>query len=205
MASALDSYRFPPNPPAVQPSLITAQPSQFGQVDEEGNNAYFNNLFAANFVSGSINGPAGAPNILPSSIQGKIGQATVAAQSIPNNAQTAANFSTGNYPNPDFFVAQGTTGIKCVKAGLILAIAYTNWASAAGGVQRITTMLANAGTVALNNGSPLSASFPATGNTSYLINVSANDVISLSLLQDSGGALNVNSSNLIVCYLGNLL
>lgn len=205
MGDALDEFRFPTLVDGMDLKLVTGQPSQFGQTDQEGNIAFFNKLQVGDLVAATFNGPNGAPNILPSSIQGKIAQATVAAQSVPSGVQTPGNFTTGNYPNPPFFVAQGTTGIKAVVAGLIIVCAYVNWSGAAGGVQRIANLLANAGVAALVNGSPISASFPATGNVSYLLNLSANDVISLSFFQDSGSPLNVNSANLICAYLGNLL
>ena len=122
--------------------------------------------------------------------------ALTTSQSVPNNTETVLTFGSKTYETDSGIY--GTNEFAIQTAGVYLISALITWEGNATGVRYVVIRKNGAGTAGNLNAAINYASFPPGANRfsqSFCIPLSlaAGDDIDLVVLQNSGGALNVNT------------
>ena len=121
-----------------------------------------------------------------------------AAQSINNNAQTAATWDSEAFDTDGFHVTSGATAritIPSGLGGLYLVIGETQWASNGTGWRRAHLIHTGSGTNFATVSAPGATASNLRQSVSGLYYAVAGDYFTMEVFQDSGAALNLNTSS----------
>jgi len=118
-----------------------------------------------------------------------------AAQSIGNFVTTALAFNSERFDNASLHdTATNNSRLTAPVAGLYQITGCMEWASGAGSLRAIGLRVNGTTIIAVDYSGPIGGGLATAQSISALYKLAAGDYVELVVLQDSGGALNVNAS-----------